>query len=61
MTPGTVCVAMIKTPSTVCVAMTTGTVCGGGSTFLICADWGRMFNNSFPTCTLFLLLLLVGD
>ena len=29
------------------------TKCGGGNFFLACQDLGRMFNNSFPTCTFF--------
>ena len=30
---------------------------GGGGFFLACEDFGRMFDNSFPTCAFFLLFL----
>ena len=28
-------------------------MCGGGVFFLACEDFGRMFDNSFPTCVFF--------
>ena len=27
---------------------------GGGGLFLVCEDFGRMFDNSFPACAFFL-------
>ena len=30
--------------------------CGGGGFFLVCEDFGRVFENSFPACTFFFFL-----